>query len=850
MESMSPNNQNQEESVNLQLFQCSRKVLTNLPRSTIFEAFCKIHSIRQELICYSLHIIVSSIIWLHFSIVKHRKLEEELNTNDIHYGWKLYGPTILYGCKHAILFQMTILPLTMCRLTIAKLGRYDLFCRIFPLDRILHYHIFIGYIMIFLTTFAGCLFLTYYGNLCAYDDEDYCDGLASEIMITGYYIMTGLALIGILSYARESISYEVFYAVHHGIFIVYGLTALHTYDHLQRSGERDRSQALQWFVVSFVYYICDRLSMHLNYKYATKLSKALLSYDNDLTNSKKIKMYENAVIRLTLEKPLRFDFSPGQYAYLRIPIIDNRNWHPFSIASSTKSDELEFIIAVCGDESSWTSKLFKLIEKSQDRQCQFSNRHMIKFDVQVMGPCGTSSGNLTEYSHVVAAGTGTGIVPMLSLFRLHMDALMITDPIVYDVNEKDRRNKVNAMYELSSEINKSIYQLIKKKTENMFKSDSELESCKLRDTSFHGASTMNTNEFLSSRSIQTSNIARIDSFHNHSAESSGKDSNDDFNKFHEYLSVYDNVECKAKAQMKVVYYHALVCFAAILGVSLLTISTSVSNLKNANIEISDGRVVSIEINHLFEVILSIGMFLFGCIFILNTVFLQKGCDLYTLIDMVISVMMIVAPCFFWSRENFWNNLDETTTVAYRVLVLYMSMRSWFTATSIHSDFFHTIPADLRPPALQNFHLLWIVRSSSLVSKLLPEIIKIWDKLLKKWDEAQILKYCTISIHVTDKDAKRVADLKARFINTAAIRNGWIQLSRPDLQDTFDTCAAERINSQWSYSKTLVTFCGSPVMSKRLHNAILYTDMASLISDNEGHYECDFRSESYGVKKTN
>ena len=161
-----------------------------------------------------------------------------------------------------------------------------------------------------------------------------------------------------------------------------------------------------------------------------------------------------------------------------------------------------------------------------------------------------------------------------------------------------------------------------------------------------------------------------------------------------------------------------------------------------------------------------------------------------------------------------------------------------------------IPTDLRPPVIQNFHFLWIVRSSSLVSKLLPEIIKIWDNLLKKWDEDQILKYCTISIYVTDKDAERVADLKAQFINTVAIRNGWIQYSRPDLQETFDTCAAERINDQFSYSKTLVTFCGSPAMSKRLHKTLLHTDRASLISDNIGHYECDFRSESYGVQKTN
>jgi predicted ferric reductase len=48
-------------------------------------------------------------------------------------------------------------------------------------------------------------------------------------------------------------------------------------------------------------------------------------------------------------------FKPGQYAFVRLLLIDS-SWHPSTIASGPDSPFIEFYIEVF-DEQSWTGKL-------------------------------------------------------------------------------------------------------------------------------------------------------------------------------------------------------------------------------------------------------------------------------------------------------------------------------------------------------------------------------------------------------------------------------------------------------------------------------------------------------------
>jgi len=311
-------------------------------------------------------------------------------------------PSIIYGCKHAILLQMALLPLTMARFTIASLS--DLaFGRLIPLNRAVQMHIYLGYTMVALTFLATIGFFAFYGFLCAKGEQQFCDRFSSEIMITGYVIAAGTAIVSVTSYFRHQIPYEIFYVVHQSVLLIYGVTIAHTFDIVQRQGTTHRSQTFIWVSGSLLYYLCDRLACYLHNRYQVRVVSSTA-----VTGSGGSKM-----VILKLTKPTLFDFKAGQYAFLRIktpalqwhifsnafvpmPVID-QYWHPFSIASGPDAPYLEFYIEVF-DEHSWTGQLWKMLDEDEAGH----------FTVEVMGPMGTSLGKTDIFSHVIAIGTGTG----------------------------------------------------------------------------------------------------------------------------------------------------------------------------------------------------------------------------------------------------------------------------------------------------------------------------------------------------------------------------------------------------------------------------------------------------------
>lgn len=293
---------------------------------------------------------------------------------------------------HAILLQMTLIPLTMARFSISSLCEVSFVNKILPLNRSLRMHIHLGYTMILIVFWAVIFFFTFFGKLCADGEQAFCEKFTEEIMITGYCILAFLLLVGFTSYFRHSIPYEIFYAIHHVVFIMYFVTIAHTLDIEARKGT-ERSQTFKWFTSTLLFYFCDRAAMHLNHKYNTKVTgSATVSGTNG-----------SRMIILKLKKPVLFSFSPGQFAFLRINGLDN-HWHPFSIASGPESNELEFYIEVYGKRS-WTKKLWDLLALGGNCNEDISNLRMF---VEVMGPYGTCLAKTEEYSHVLSLGAGTG----------------------------------------------------------------------------------------------------------------------------------------------------------------------------------------------------------------------------------------------------------------------------------------------------------------------------------------------------------------------------------------------------------------------------------------------------------
>lgn len=282
----------------------------------------------------------------------------------------------------------------MARWTIASLQN-TVVRDVFPLNRMLRIHIHLGYVMIATVFAATIFFFAFFGLLCSDGEDAFCDKFTSEIMCTGYGILASLLIIGGTSYLRHVIPYEIFYAIHHLVFIMYVLTIVHTFDNVQRNDERERSQTFKWFSSTLVYYLCDRAAMHLNHRYTCPVvaSSAVVS-----CGSKK------KMIILKLRRPALFRFQPGQYAFLKIKDNDV-HWHPFSIASGPASDYLEFYMEVMSKEDSWTNKLWRMLEANWDKERGFARKRIF---IEVMGPYGTSLAKTQDFSHAIAIGAGTG----------------------------------------------------------------------------------------------------------------------------------------------------------------------------------------------------------------------------------------------------------------------------------------------------------------------------------------------------------------------------------------------------------------------------------------------------------
>lgn len=151
---------------------------------------------------------------------------------------KLTLPAFLYGIMHVLLFQMALLPLTMCRVSLSYLNQTS-FKKVLPLNNILAVHIYLGYLVVGLSLMVTITYLAYYGILCEdegtgddnnADGTNYCYKVSTEIFLTGIAMMVLLFLIGSVSLVRDLIPYEVFRYVHHLTLVVYGLAVLHTID--------------------------------------------------------------------------------------------------------------------------------------------------------------------------------------------------------------------------------------------------------------------------------------------------------------------------------------------------------------------------------------------------------------------------------------------------------------------------------------------------------------------------------------------------------------------------------------------------------------------------------------------
>ena len=136
----------------------------------------------------------------------------------------------------------------------------------------------------------------------------------------------------------------------------------------------------------------------------------------------------NSFLKIVIERPKGYQFSVGQYAFINFPAISRWEWHPFSIASCTRSNKIKFIIKNSGV---WTKKMVDLIAEyklrsekeygrmSVDIEATAWPRDKIKYPKICLSYPISSPVQQSAYdSNVVYIATGVGITTFLSFIEL------------------------------------------------------------------------------------------------------------------------------------------------------------------------------------------------------------------------------------------------------------------------------------------------------------------------------------------------------------------------------------------------------------------------------------------------
>mmetsp|Transcript_30987 Transcript_30987/g.74540 ORF Transcript_30987/g.74540 Transcript_30987/m.74540 type:complete len:837 (-) Transcript_30987:1632-4142(-) len=710
----------------------------------------------------------------HFAL---RKLDSQLaNVPETanRYWWKIIAPPLEFGSMHAILFQMALIPLTMARYTISNLCD-SFISSILPLNRSLRMHIHLGYTMIIIVFLAVVFFFAFFGLLCSDGEEAFCEKFTDEIMITGYCIFGFFLLVGFTSYFRHSIPYEIFYAIHHAVFIMYFVTIAHTLDVEARTG-KERSQTFKWFTSTLLFYFCDRAAMHLNHKYQTKITGSSTVAG---TNGSRM-------IILILKKPTLFHFKPGQYAFLRINEIDN-HWHPFSIASCPNAEVLEFYIEVHGKKRPWTIKLWEMLSDAKGNPVSNNRKY-----VEVMGPYGTSLAKTEEYSHILSLGSGTGIVPVLSLFKQHVQKMLSLDPHTY-LNELEHREVRLNRVELEIEKRKGS---IAKKI---------------------GATCRSKREFVISKQDQLEASIREDLIRH-----------DGLFNLSDIRTNMAGLRKKADQATRSLYGIVLLCLAPVFGVVVLGLTIS-------------WNTTEVDLPPSIFYALRILTILFQAVFAFASLCVWDSTTISNYVDLV---FCLIAPFADWYwfivYETRGAKLSPDEIILASLFHGYMTLRLWSRAVCPrHKTWKKHVDATDSAANLNCLEMIWTTRSASQASQILPDILFHYHALIDAWGSHNAHRVCRVSVYVTDPDVYACSLLDQEF-GSSGIK---IIYGRLDIPRWIQDHTLRMIGCH-KRSYSLLAFCGSPKLAHEVHKSKISNDMITAITGHKKH-QMEFVSESYG-----
>ncbi|CAN4085982.1 unnamed protein product [Withania somnifera] len=250
------------------------------------------------------------------------------------------------------------------------------------------YHVWLGTTMILFATLHGGGTLLIWDIKHRIGDEMWKWQKTGRIYLAGVItLLTGLVIwMTSLPQIRRK-RFEIFYYTHH-LYIVFLIFFLfHT-------GDRHF-----YMVFPGVFLFCvDKMLRMIQSRPETYILSA--------------RIFPSKAIELILPKDPSLRYTPTSVIFLKIPMISNIQWHPFSITSSSKVDKHTISILI-KTEGWWTSSLCNMLHSKPDAEAG----EMRFFQVATEGPYGPSSMDFLRYDRLLLVAGGIGVTPFLSILQ-------------------------------------------------------------------------------------------------------------------------------------------------------------------------------------------------------------------------------------------------------------------------------------------------------------------------------------------------------------------------------------------------------------------------------------------------
>jgi ferredoxin-NADP reductase len=234
---------------------------------------------------------------------------------------------------------------------------------------------------------------------------------------------SGVALLAIITvmticslpFIRRSGNFKVFYFSHKLYLLFWGLLFLHA------------PEWYKWFLAPGIIWAAEKLYRRIT----SLLGRGKTTIQDGI-------ILPSKVTNLVIKRSHGFNFTPGDWVFIKVPKLTKYEWHPFTISSAPEVKDT-FTLHIRG-VGSWTNKLhahFQEVNKESKLRTLLSSPIELEIkarshsgiadierestneplEILIDGPFGSPSSDIYRAEHAVLIATGIGVTPYASILQ-------------------------------------------------------------------------------------------------------------------------------------------------------------------------------------------------------------------------------------------------------------------------------------------------------------------------------------------------------------------------------------------------------------------------------------------------